>query len=44
MIQWRDASTLAALVLVPALIVFLTWSGRRGRQALETFIAAGLLA
>lgn len=43
MIQWRDPLSLAALVLVPALALFLVWSARRRRQALETFITGGLL-
>jgi len=42
-IQWRDPIALAALVLVPALALFLLWSLRRRRQALQTFVAAGLL-
>ena len=43
MIRWRDPMSLAALVLVPALALFLLWSQRRRRQALETFVAAALL-
>ena len=43
MIRWRDPMSLAALVLVPALALFLLWSLRRRRQALETFVAAALL-
>ena len=43
MIQWRDFTSLTALVFVPALAFFLVWSLRRRRQALETFVAAGLL-
>lgn len=43
MIQWRDPMSLAALVLVPALALFLVWSLRRRRQALATFVEAGLL-
>ncbi len=43
MIQWRDPLSLAALVLVPALVVFLVWSTRRRRRALDTFVADGLL-
>jgi Ca-activated chloride channel homolog len=42
-IQWRDPLSLAALAMVPALVLFLLWSTRRRRQALETFIAGGLL-
>jgi Ca-activated chloride channel family protein len=42
-IQWRDPLSLAALVLVPALVLFLVWSLRRRRQALATFVEAGLL-
>lgn len=44
MIQWRDPLALAALVLVPALALFLVWSFRRRRQALDRFVATGLLA
>ncbi len=43
MIQWRDPMSLAALVLVPAVAIFLLWSLRRRRQALATFVEAGLL-
>lgn len=43
MIQWRDPLSLVALVLVPALVLFLVWSFRRRRQALATFVEAGLL-
>lgn len=43
MIQWRDPMSLAALVLVPALALFLVWSYRRRRQALATFVEAGLV-
>jgi len=42
-IQWRDPLSLAALALVPALVLFLVWSLRRRRQALATFVEAGLL-
>jgi Ca-activated chloride channel family protein len=42
-IQWHDPASLAALVLVPALALFLVWSLRRRRQALATFVATGLL-
>jgi Ca-activated chloride channel family protein len=35
--------SLGALVLVPALVLFLLWSLHRRRQALATFVAAGLL-
>ena len=43
MIQWRDPLCLAALVLVPALVVFLLWSAGRRRRALETFVAGNLV-
>ncbi len=43
MMQWRDPLSLAALALVPALALFLVASLRRRRQALEAFIAGGLL-
>jgi Ca-activated chloride channel homolog len=42
-IQWRDPLSLAALVLVPAVALFLVWGLRRRREALETFVAANLL-
>lgn len=44
MIAWRDGLDLFALLLVPALAAFLWWSRRRRQQALEQFVAAGLLA
>jgi Ca-activated chloride channel family protein len=43
MIQWRDSLSLGALVLVPLVALFLVWALRRRRQALATFVAAGLL-
>lgn len=42
MIQWRDSLSLVALALVPALALFLLWSLRRRRHALDLFVAAGL--
>jgi Ca-activated chloride channel family protein len=42
-IQRRDPLSLAALALVPALVLFLVWSLRRRRQALATFVEASLL-
>jgi Ca-activated chloride channel homolog len=42
MIAWRDGLSLFALVLVPALVVFLIHSRRRRQQALGQFVAAGL--
>lgn len=44
MIAWREGIDLFALLLVPALAGFLWWSRRRRQQALEQFVAAGLLA
>jgi len=43
MIAWRDPVSLAALVLVPALAVFLAWAGRRRARALARFVATSLL-
>jgi len=40
--QWRDPTSLAALLLVPALAAFLAWSARRRRVALERFVASPL--
>jgi Ca-activated chloride channel family protein len=42
-IVWRDPTCLAALGLVPALVAFLLWAGRRRRAALAAFVAAELL-
>jgi Ca-activated chloride channel homolog len=43
MMQWRDSMSLAALVLAPALALFLVWSLRRRHHALALFVASGLL-
>ena len=43
MILWRDATSLLALGLVPALALFLLRAHRRRREALATFVAAALL-
>jgi Ca-activated chloride channel family protein len=43
MIPWRDPTSLAALALVPGLIAFFLWAGRRRREALAAFVAAALL-
>jgi len=44
MITWRDAPSLCALVLVPALVLFLVRARRRRERALGEFVAAALLA
>jgi Ca-activated chloride channel family protein len=43
MIAWRDTLALAALALVPLLVAFLVWTGRRRQRALAAFVAAELL-
>jgi Ca-activated chloride channel family protein len=40
---WRDAMTLAALGLVPAVALFLAWALRERERALATFVEAALL-
>jgi Ca-activated chloride channel family protein len=42
-ILWRDAASLVALAVVPALAAFLWLARRRRQQALATFVAAALL-
>jgi len=42
-ILWRDTTSLAALVLVPALIAFFAWARRRRERALSAFVEAALL-
>ncbi|HEV7731088.1 MAG TPA: VWA domain-containing protein [Candidatus Binatia bacterium] len=43
MISWQHPTAFAALVLVPALAGFLVWAWRRRAQALDAFVASGLL-
>jgi Ca-activated chloride channel family protein len=42
-ILWRDTGSLAALLLVPGLALFLLWTARRRERALAEFVAAALL-
>jgi Ca-activated chloride channel family protein len=43
MIAWRDGMALGALVLVPAVALFLAWALRERERALATFVEAALL-
>jgi Ca-activated chloride channel family protein len=43
MIEWRDALSLTALLLAPALITFFVWAYQRRQRALAAFVAAALL-
>jgi Ca-activated chloride channel family protein len=42
-IAWRDGMALGALVLVPAVAMFLAWALRERERALATFVEAALL-
>jgi Ca-activated chloride channel family protein len=44
LVLWRDAASLAALAIAPALAVFLLWARRQRQRALEAFVAGPLLA
>ncbi len=43
MIEWRDGTALAALVLVPLAVAFFAWALRERERALATFVEAALV-
>ncbi len=43
MIEWRDPTALAALLLVPGAVAFFWWAFRERDRALATFVEAALL-